>query len=101
MLGQYAWYRPNSGDKTHPVCQKKPNEWGLYDMHGNVMQWCLDVYQEYPSKPVVDPKGRASPDISHVPELIRQLGNTKFAERQAATKALKDLGGPALPALQE
>lgn len=45
-LGDYAWYAANSGEKTHPVGQKKPNELGIFDMSGNVSQWVNDFYDE-------------------------------------------------------
>jgi formylglycine-generating enzyme required for sulfatase activity len=56
-LDDVAWYNANSGNKGHPVGQKKPNAWGLFDMRGNLWQWCSDCYGDYPAGPAVDPAG--------------------------------------------
>ena len=57
-LGDYAWFDGNSGGHTHPVGGKKPNPWGLYDMHGNVWQFCGDAGGKYENVSIKDPKYR-------------------------------------------
>ena len=69
VLDSMGWYHCNSqvdyspnwgGRGTHPVAQKEPNAWGLYDVHGNVGEWVDDWYDSFPMTPVVDPTGPSS-----------------------------------------
>ncbi len=59
-IGDVAWYSSNSESKTHLVKTKTPNELGIYDMSGNVWEWCSDCYGDYSSAAVTDPQGPSS-----------------------------------------
>ena len=62
-LNELGWYSGNSGGETHIVGQKSPNNWGLYDMHGNVLEWTRDRYRDYyVTVPEIDPEGNSSGD---------------------------------------
>jgi len=65
-LGQHSVFSDNSGSKTHPVGTKRPNSWGLFDLYGNVSEWCQDVYDPgyYATSPSENPRGPEPADAS-------------------------------------
>lgn len=77
QLGQYAWIKANSENTTHPVGQKKPNAWGLYDLVGNVWQWCQDWYDDG-SYQVARPNDPAGPSGGSA-RVLRGAGWTEEA----------------------
>ena len=70
QLKSYAFFDENSGEQTHPVRSRKPNRWGIFGMHGNVCEWCQDVYDPayYQTSPQQDPPGPPVPagDVKRV-----------------------------------
>jgi len=84
--GEYAWFASNSSGHSHPSGLKKPNQWGLYDMYGNVKEWCNDNYASYDGASTTDPTG-----AENGPKVVRGGGwltreETRTADRNAADK---------------
>jgi formylglycine-generating enzyme required for sulfatase activity len=91
LLAGYGWFSGNSARRTHPVGEKKPNDWGLYDMHGNVFEWCWDWSGQYPILATTDPVGPRAGT-----ERIRRGGC--WCDSAAANRsAFRDFGNPARP----
>jgi formylglycine-generating enzyme required for sulfatase activity len=84
QLANYAWYSINSGGTTHPVGEKLPNQWGLYDMHGNVWEWCQDWLHAYRGGLALDPLGMA-PGVNRV-----DRGGSWFVEAGYCRSAQRD-----------
>jgi len=96
LLGQHAWYAENASEKTHPVGRKKPNAWGLFDMHGNVAEWCNDMYGEdyYKNSPAVNPPGPSASEVEDENKYVLRGGawNSRADACRSAHRVGEDAG---------
>jgi formylglycine-generating enzyme required for sulfatase activity len=96
-LGDYAWFAGNSEEAPHPVGKKKPNPWGLYDILGNVAEWCIDpyekdAYRKYPTDrptlgPVLLSAGDRFPDVARGGSWADPAARVRCATRLASNKS--------------
>jgi formylglycine-generating enzyme required for sulfatase activity len=93
-LRLFAWFAGNSDQKTHVTGQKRPNGWGLYDLYGNVAEWCEDVYSPtyYKESPAADPPGPPNPG-KDVKRVIRGGSWKSSAEQCRATARVGERTG--------
>lgn len=87
-----AWVNTNSGDRKHEVGQLKPNAWGLYDIYGNVTEWCLDIYAAYSDKEVTDPLVLEGPGMMRT-----SRGLNAHCTLNGVRSATRKTGGPKMP----